>query len=318
MGTILCLHGFGPSEQEKIRRVAPCMNVVFGRTADIEPDVYLDAEVVCGWNAQAADLCLREGAKLRWVQTWSAGIDTLPLERLRQRGVLLTDAAGVHSIAVAETALAHMLGLTRGIHFAVRSQTAGEWARPSALPELYGKTALIVGAGAIGKRIAELARAFGMRVIGIRRTPAPQPGYDRVDGMDRLDEAIAESDYIVNVLPGTPETRGIFDEARFRLMKPTAFFINVGRGSSVVTEALVAALRERRIAGAGLDVFDQEPLPAGHPLWSLDNVILTPHTAGHTDRLKERVADLFAANLEIYLRGETDRLINLVNYDKGY
>jgi len=318
MGTVLCLHGFGPDEQEKIRRVAPGVKLVFGRSSEIEPDVYLEAEVVCGWNAQVEELCLREGSKLRWVQTWSAGIDSLPLERLRRLGVRITDAAGVHSVAVAETALALMLGLTRGIHLAVRSQTAGEWTRPPALPELYGKTALIVGAGAIGARIAELARAFGMRVTGIRRTPAPQPGFDQVDGMDRLDAAIAESDYIVNVLPGTPETRGIFDEARFRLMKPTAFFINVGRGSSVVTEALVAALRERRIAGAGLDVFEEEPLPAGHPLWSLDNVILTPHIAGNTNRLKERVADLFAANLEIWLRGEPDRLINLVDYDKGY
>jgi phosphoglycerate dehydrogenase-like enzyme len=318
MGTILCLHGFGPAEEEKIRRAAPGRNIVFGRTAEIGPDVYRDAEVVCGWNAQVAELCLGEGSKLRWVQTWSAGIDSLPLERLRKLGVLLTDAAGVHSIAVAESTLALMLGLTRGIHLAVRSQTAGEWIRPPALPELFGKTALIVGAGAIGTRIAELSRAFGMRTIGIRRTPAPHPAYDRVGGMDGLDEAIAESDYVVNVLPDTPETRGLFDEARIGLMKPTAFFINVGRGTAVVTEALVKALRERRIAGAGLDVFEEEPLPARHPLWELDNVILTPHIAGNTDRLKERVADLFAANLEIYLRGETDRLINLVNYDKGY
>ncbi|OUM95308.1 MAG: hydroxyacid dehydrogenase [Thermobacillus sp. ZCTH02-B1] len=318
MGTILCLHGFGPAEQEKIRRAAPGRNIVFGRTADIGPDVYRDAEVICGWNARVEELCLGEGSKLRWVQTWSAGIDSLPLGRLRERGVLLTDAAGVHSIAVAETAFAHMLGLTRGIHLAVRSQIAGAWERPSALTELYGKTALIVGAGAIGTRIAELARAFGMRTIGIRRTPAPHPAFDRVAGLDGLDAAIAESDYVVNVLPDTPETRGLFDEARIGLMKPTAFFVNVGRGSAVVTDALVKALRDRRIAGAGLDVFEEEPLPAGHPLWELDNVILTPHTAGHTDRLKERVADLFAANLAIYLRGETDRLINLVDYGRGY
>jgi len=318
MGTILCLHGFGPAEQEKIRKAARDWPVVFGRSAEIDPEVYDNAEVVCGWNAQVEELALREDSKLRWVQTWSAGVDSLPLEAMRRRGLLLTDAAGVHSVAVAETVLAHMLGLTRGIHHAVRSQSAGEWKRPSGLSELYGKTLLIVGAGAIGTRIAELARAFGMRVIGIRRTPAPQPGFDRMDGMDRMDEAIAESDYIVNVLPDTRVTRGIFDEARFRRMKPTAFFINVGRGSAVVTEALVEALRERRIAGAGLDVFEEEPLPAGHPLRELDNVILTPHIAGHTDRLKERVADLFAANLELYVRGETDRLINLVDYNKGY
>lgn len=318
MGIILCLHGFGPEEQAKIRRAAPGADIVFGRSAEIDPDIYRKAEVLCGWNKQAAEWCLAEDAKLRWVQTWSAGIDTLPLAELKRRGVLLTDAAGVHSIAVAETALAHMLGLTRGIHGAVRSQTAGEWSRPPALPELYGKTALIVGAGSIGVRIAELARAFGMRTIGIRRTPAPLPGFDRVDGLDKLDEAIAGSDYIVNVLPGTERTRHLFDEDRFRRMKPTAYFINVGRGSSVKTEALVEALREGRIAGAGLDVFEEEPLPPGHPLWSLENVILTPHTAGHTNRLKERVADLFAANLEMYWRGETDRLINRVEYDLGY
>lgn len=318
MRTIICLHGFGPEEQALIRNAAPGCNILFGRTADLDPAAYREAEIICGWNRDAASLALQDDAKLRWVQTWSAGIDSYPLEAFRKRGILLTDAAGVHPAPVAETTLALMLGLTRGIHDAVRGQMSETWLKPSALPEMYGKTALIVGAGTIGARIASLSRAFGMRTIGIRRSPAPAPEFDRMDGLDGLDAAIAESDYVVNVLPDTPDTRHLFDEKRLALMKPSAYFINVGRGSAVKTDALVQALREGRIAGAGLDVFEQEPLPPGHPLWQLPNVIMTPHTAGQTDRLKARIAELFAANLAIYLRGETDKLINLVDYAKGY
>jgi D-2-hydroxyacid dehydrogenase (NADP+) len=316
--TMICLHGFTTGQQEEIDRIAPDWEIHYGRTSDIDPETYRRAEIVCGWNGDAARECLKPDSKLRWVQTWSAGVDKLPLDEFRRRGILLTDAGGVHPAPVAETTLALMLGLTRGIHRAIRDQATAAWNPPPALPEMHGKTAVIVGAGSIGARIGELAQAFGMRTLGVRRSEGAAAGIDAMYKLEQLDEVLAESDYVINVLPGTAATYHLFNADRFARMKPEALFINVGRGSSVDTEALIAALQSGTIAGAGLDVFEEEPLPPEHPLWKLDNVILTPHTAGQTDQLKARVAALFADNLTRYLEGGADKMLNLVDYDTGY
>jgi phosphoglycerate dehydrogenase-like enzyme len=318
MRTMICLHGFTTEQEEMIGRMAPDWEIHYGRTSDIDQEVYRRAEIVCGWNGDAARECLKPESKLRWVQTWSAGVDKLPLDAFRRKGILLTDAGGVHPAPVAETTLALMLGLTRGIHHAVRDQAAARWGKPPALPEMHGKTAVIVGAGSIGARIGELAKAFGMRTLGVRRSDGAVPGIDAMYKLEQLDEALAESDYVVNVLPGTDATHHLFNADRFAHMKSNALFINVGRGSSVDTESLVAALQSGTIAGAGLDVFEEEPLPPEHPLWKLDNVILTPHTAGQTDQLKARVAALFADNLARYLSDGPAAMRNLVDYDTGY
>ena len=316
--TMICLHGFTPEQEAVLRAAAPEWDIHSGRTGAIDAAVYRQAEIICGWNGEAARECLKPEARLRWVQTWSAGVDKLPLEALRRKGVLLTDAGGVHPAPVAETTLALMLGLTRGIHHAVRDQAAARWGKPPALPEMYGKTAAIVGAGSIGARIGRLAQAFGMRTLGVRRSGREAPGIDRMYGLGQLDEALAASDYVVNVLPYTASTHHLFNAERFAAMKPSALFINVGRGRTVDTGALIAALEHGRIAGAGLDVFEEEPLPPGHPLWKLDNVLLTPHTGGQTDQLQARVAALFADNLKRYLSEGASGLLNLVDYDKGY
>ncbi|HUC92234.1 MAG TPA: D-2-hydroxyacid dehydrogenase [Paenibacillus sp.] len=318
MRTMICLHGFAREQEEAVRKAAPGWRVVFGRTGEIETALYKEAEIVCGWNGDAARECLGPDSKLRWVQTWSAGVDSLPLDRLAAKGALLTGASGVHPAPMSETVFAFMLGLTRGIHRALRSQTEGRWDRSGVLPEMHGKTAVIVGAGKIGQEIARIARAFSMTTIGVRRSGETVPSFDRMLATDRLDEALAQADYVINVLPLTDETRRLFDEGRFAAMRSSAYFINVGRGETVRTDALVEALRSGSIAGAGLDVFEQEPLPEGHPLWSLDNVILTPHTGGSTAGVKERVASIFLANLPLYLNGETHALLNLVDYDRGY
>ncbi|PZD94695.1 D-2-hydroxyacid dehydrogenase [Paenibacillus sambharensis] len=316
MGKIVCLHGFTPEQQEEVRRLAPGWSLTFGRTGEIDPACYREAEIICGWNADAARECLESGAALRWVQTWSAGVDKLPLQDFGSRGVLVTNASGVHPEPMSETVLAMMLGLTRGLHRSIRAQAGAAWEKTGSLPEMHGKTAAVIGAGAIGREVAFLAKAFGMRMIGVRRSGRSAPGFDRVVTEDRLDDILPESDYVINILPLTAETRHLFDEGRFRLMKPTSYFINVGRGATVKTEALVSVLQSGGIAGAGLDVFEEEPLPAGHPLWKLDNIILTPHNAGATEHYKERVVALFLDNLRRYLAGE--QLRNLVGYSQGY
>ncbi|CAM4454889.1 D-2-hydroxyacid dehydrogenase [Paenibacillus tarimensis] len=316
MGKMVCLHGFTPEQQEKVRQLTPGWSHIFGRTGEIDPACYSEAEIICGWNADAARECLKPESALRWVQTWSAGVDKLPLQELESRGVLVTNASGVHPEPMSETVLALMLGLTRGLHRSIRAQATAAWEKTGSLPEMHGKTAAVIGAGVIGREVAFLAKAFGMRTIGVRRSGKSAPGFDRVVTEDRLDQVLAESDYVINILPLTADTRHLFDERRFSLMKPTSYFINVGRGATVKTEALVTALQTGSIAGAGLDVFEEEPLPAGHPLWKLENVILTPHNAGATEHYKDRVVALFLDNLRRYLAGE--QLRNLVGYSQGY
>lgn len=316
---LLCLDGLTEEQQAAIRLAAPDADIVFGQPGGSDDEIYREAEVIFGWDAKVKDIALQAGTKLRWVQSWSSGIDKLPLEQLASRGIRLTDASGVHARSVSETALAMMLGLSRGIAAAVRNQQSRVWESPHTLAEMNGGTVAIVGAGEIGREVARLARAFDMRVLAVRRSGGSMPEADAVYTTARLDEALREADYVVNILPQTTETAHLFRAERFAAMKRSAYFINVGRGGTVRTEDLVAALQQGTIAGAGLDVFEQEPLPSDHPLWSMPNVILTPHNSGgHTVRNAERLVKLFISNLQHYLAGELDSMRNVVDYSKQY
>ncbi|RUS45240.1 D-2-hydroxyacid dehydrogenase [Cohnella sp. AR92] len=318
MGLIVSMFGFTEDQERRIQEAAPGWEVLFGKPRDIPKERFLEAEIVCGWHpAVVQGGALEDGAKLKWVQAGSAGVDNLPLDRFADRGIVLTTASGVHPVQMAETAFAMMLSFTRNLHHAVRNQAAGKWERAETYTELRGRTIGIVGAGQIGAEIARIAQAFGMNTVGIRRTGQAAPFFDHMKTMDKLDEVLAESDVVVNILPGTDETYLLFDARAFERMKSQAIFINIGRGTSVDTDALTAALQQGRIAGAGLDVFDPEPLPEGHPLWSLDNVIVTPHIGGMTDKYKERMADLFVENLRAYLHQGAPAK-NRVDYEQRY
>ncbi|QHT58793.1 D-2-hydroxyacid dehydrogenase [Paenibacillus lycopersici] len=320
MRVMLCLDVFTAQQQETIRQAAPeGVSVVFGRASELEDRLFREAEVIFGWHAKVLEAAKAEDGKLRWVQSMSSGIDNLPLDALESHGILLTDASGVHARSVSETAVAMMLGLSRGIAAAVNNQRTGLWESPKTLAEMNGGTVAIVGAGEIGREVARLSRAFDMRVVAVRRSGGGMPEADVVYDTSRLDDALREADYVVNILPLTNETRHLFHAERFAAMKRSAYFINVGRGATVRTEDLVEALKRGVIAGAGLDVFEQEPLPADHPLWALPNVILTPHNSGGlTVRNTERLVNLFASNLRIYYSGAAGELRNLVDYRKSY
>ncbi|RAP73412.1 D-2-hydroxyacid dehydrogenase [Paenibacillus montanisoli] len=319
MRTLLCLVDCTEEQREAVRHAAPGLSVVFGRKAELEEPEYREAEIIFGWDANVKNVALQEGTKLRWVQSASSGIDSLPLELLEARGLMLTDASGVHARSVSETAAAMMLGLARGIAAGVRNQQTGVWESPNTLAEMNGGTVAIVGAGEIGREVARIARAFDMRVVAVRRSGGAMPEADAVYDPSRLDDALREADYVVNILPLTQETHHLFHAERFAVMKRSAYFINVGRGATVRTEDLVEALEQGVIAGAGLDVFEQEPLPAGHPLWAMPNVIITPHNAGGlTVRNAERLVRLFVSNLAAYLSDDTAGIRNVVDYKKKY
>jgi phosphoglycerate dehydrogenase-like enzyme len=234
--------------------------------------------------------------KLKLIAQFGAGLEGVDLEAARERGIPVRNVAGVNAQAVAELAVFLMLGLARKLPQHARSFQRRVVGDPPGT-ELQGKTLGLVGLGAGGQALARLARGFGMDVIGIRRHPAPQPELSWVGGTDQLDELLRRSDYVALLVPLSTETRGLIDARRLGLMKPTAYLVNVGRGALVERDALLAALRERRIAGAGLDVYWEEPPDPADPLFALDNVVATPHLGGVSDEALARIADRLAATL---------------------
>ncbi len=260
---------------------------------------------------------------LRWVGLASAGLDDCdPIaDELVERGVVVTNMRRVHARQIAEHAIAMALSFVRDLNRYTREQASGEWTRfgaPSAnLEQLEDKTMLVVGLGGIGTETARRAHALDMRVVATRNSRREGPDYvDYVGLSHELLELAAEADVIVNATPLTPETREVFDAEFFRTMKESAYFINVGRGESVVNEDLVAALEAGQFAGAGLDVTYPEPLAAGHPLWSMPNVILTPHVAASSDQLFPRIASVMLENVRRYMSGAL--LLNEVDLARGY
>ena len=267
-----------------------------------------DVLVVSGlWH----DGLLDRAPKLRFIQSIGAGVDQFPQGRLKERGIRLASARGVNERAVAEHALALILALARRLPEARDNQTKHVW-RPmigavdQREDELAGKTLLIVGIGGIGGRLARLAKALELRVIGIRRdAKAGANGADSVHTLADLDRLLPEADIVALTCPLTPETTGLIGARALASMKRSAVLINVARGRCVDEAALIQALAERRIAAAGLDCFAEEPLPPGSPLWDFENVLVTPHTAGETQRYEENVLDVMLENLERLWRGET-------------
>lgn len=277
-----------------------------------------DADAIIGFCAEdvvaAAD-------RLVWVQIFSAGAEhCVDVEAIANGAVLLTNMQKISSPVIGEHAVAMMLSLTRGLVQQAKSMSGGKWNRSIGdeigMLSVDGKTLLVAGLGGIGRAAAERAAALGMRVIATRNSSRSGPDFVEYVGLsDELLELAAEADVVINALPLTPETEGLFDKAFFDAVKPGAYFINIARGKSVVTDDLVAALADGRVAGAGLDVTDPEPLPADHPLWRMPNVIITPHIAWYGND-RERQATLARENIRRFIAG--DALLNVVDPARGY
>jgi len=263
-----------------------------------------------------------EAPCLKWFQQWAAGADWLLRHpEAVERPFVLTNVSGIHAIPMSEHVLALMLAFARGLPSSLRAQQRGEWMSHRdwdlGVFEMAGRTVLLLGLGPVGVRTARIAGALGMRVIGVRRNPdTDMPGLDAVIGPQRLHEAIPEADFVVLALPLTPETKRIIGARELQLMKRSAYLINVGRGETVDESALIGALRDGRIAGAGLDVFEEEPLPEDSPLWGMDNVMITTHYAGSTPHYNERAMAIFLDNLQRYRQREPLR--NVVDKRLGY
>lgn len=244
---------------------------------------------------------------LKWVQTMTAGIDEVT--GIVAPDVVISNARGVHAPQVTELIFLFMLGLQRNIRGVLAAQAERRWAR-AAQPVLVGRHVVIAGLGAIAEMLAERCRLFGMRVSGVSDSRSEAPGFESIRPYAALAEAAAEADFLVLLAPLTDRTRGLVDAQVLRAMKPEAFLINAGRGPVVDEAALIDALIERRIAGAGLDVFTEEPLSAASPLWALENVMLTPHVGGWSTNLVEQAAPLLNENMARWFGSPQRPLIN--------
>jgi phosphoglycerate dehydrogenase-like enzyme len=266
---------------------------------------------------------LAQGPELHWIQVYSAGVENcVASPGIRQGHKLLTNGQRIGSPALAEHAIALMMALVRGLDVYHANQLKGSWRRDTGMErgefmELEGRTMLVVGLGGIGTQTAKRGHGLGMRVIATRGSRREGPDYvDYVGLADETLELARQADVVINTTPLTDETRGMFNAAFFKAMKPSAYFVSVGRGGSTVTDDLIAALNNGDIAGAGLDVTDPEPLPDGHPLWATPRVLISPHTAGRSDKGRERLFLLVAENLRRYVAGEP--MLSVVDIERGY
>ncbi len=252
--------------------------------------------------------------RLEWCHVSSAGVDRIPLHKLRDRNITLTNSR-VQASAVADHAMALLLAWARRIPEAVRNQSCKNWERATGR-ELKRSTMLIVGMGSIGSEVARRAVGFGMKVIGVRKQPQMMSYTQKVITPDEMDEALEEADYVVLACPLTAETRHIIGREELARMPSHSFLVNIGRGSLVDEDALIQALVEGSIAGAGLDVFSQEPLPGNSPLWDLENVVMTPHIGGSRQGGRAESVTFFMENLGRFFSGRP--LLNVVDLDAGY
>lgn len=304
---------------DQVRQLAPDdWRVVVTRDRDKLRALMDDVEIAAGWFP--ADM-LSQVPGLRWYQQWSAGADwLLSHPEAVEADFVLTNTSGIHAIQITEHVFAFLLAFARELPQAIRAQERRQWIpvqEHEQLFELANKTLLLIGVGAIGERTAQVAKALAMDVLGVRRDPTVgAPGVDTMFGPDQLSDVLPRADFVVVTVPLTKATRGMIAEDELQAMKETAIIINVGRGGTIDEGALVEALREGWIAGAGLDVFETEPLPESSPLWELDGVIISSHYAGVTPHYHERALEVFLDNLKRYTAGKPLR--NVVDKERGY
>lgn len=298
---------------EEIHTIVP--GYVF--KTELQPEDLPNVEISLGWNSNYQEKLLAS-SNLKWVQSISAGVDQLPLEAFSKKHILLSNGSGIHSESITEHVLGIILGYSRGLFQAQRAQSEMKWLGSSIhYQPIQGKKILIIGTGHIGKMIAKKVKALDMICYGINTSGHPAEGMEKTFSLKQLQEVLPEVDFVVNILPLTEETTGLFDQHIFEHFDSKAVFINVGRGASVKTQDLIQALNKQQLSFAALDVFEEEPLPPDHPLWKMDNVLITSHIAGLTPDFQKKLMSIFLTNLKSYLATH-DLQTNQVKLSAGY
>ena len=283
---------------------------LFHSAAEVKGDL-TDIDVMIMFGIEVRDFMLSGAPRLQWIQSLATGVDHFLRCPSLTPNVLITSGRGIHGPPMREQVVYMMMGVSRDVVRAVGDQKAHFWER-RLWSTLHGKTAVIAGTGVVGTAIAELLKAFGMHVVGVSRSPRPAAGFDEMIPTDRLTEAAARADYLINMLPASADNIEIFNAAVFAAMKPTAYYISAGRGQTVNEAALIDVLRERRIAGAALEVFQTEPLPPDSPFWDLPNVFILPHIGGYVIEYEDFIMPLIVDNMRLFLAGRHSEMQNIV------
>jgi phosphoglycerate dehydrogenase-like enzyme len=309
MTNLLILEERAKQYEKALKPKFPEVSIHAAATEEEIGDFIEKAEIL--FTIRISDALLKKASRLQWVHAMTTGVDYIINLPSLKKEVLLSSSRGIHGPQMSEMAFLMMLALNRNFPQFVRNQDRRVWERwPTKL--LYQKKVGILGVGIIGEEIARKCKAFGMTVYGIDVIRRKIDAVDHFHGPEDLPRVAREVDYLIIVVPNTPQTTKLVDEKVLTSMKPTAFLINIGRGEVVDEDALVRILEEEKIAGAGLDTFYKEPLPMDHPLWGMKNVIITPHVGGMSDIYVDQVLTIFEENLRRFLRGEKRNLINFI------
>ncbi len=297
------------------------VEIVKSEDMDVLSEEVKDADVMAAMLMRKFDSDLiKKGKNLKWIQSWSAGVDRFLKEDLfdylKENDITLTSVRGIHRESMAEQVIGYLISFSRRFFDLYELQQKREWDRIK-VDYLKNKTLAIFGLGAVGQEVARKASAFNMNIIGIKRnTDVEIPHVNQIYSPEQKEEVLNKADYVVVTLPLTDQTRGYFGQKEFQAMKKSAHFINVARGEIVKQAELIKALQDETIAGAALDVFEEEPLPEDSPLYELDDVIITPHTAGLFPHYNKEAVQVFKNNLRLFLEGE--EMVNVIDPDLQY
>jgi D-2-hydroxyacid dehydrogenase (NADP+) len=311
MTKVLVLDPHAEIYRDRLQAEFPTLQFVLAHNAAELPVDLTDIDVLISFAIELKDEFYRRAARLKWVQCLATGVDHLLRCPSLKPDVYLTSGRGIHGAPMRETIVFLMMGVAREARRLADAQKAHVWDRRY-WSLFTGKTAVIVGVGVIGIATAKLLKALEMHVIGVTRTPRAAEGFDEMIPTEQLEEAAGRADFLINILPATKDNLLLFDRALFAAMKPTAYYISAGRGQTVDEAALVDALRERRIAGAALDVFQTEPLPPDSPFWDLPNAFILPHLGGYTSEYEDLITPLIIENMRLFLDGRQMQMQNIV------
>lgn len=293
----------------------PAINFYFSGSVD---DASLkEAEIIVTFGSDITDVVLDNAKSLKWIMVASAGVDHMPLELISRKNMLVTNVSGIHKTPMAESVLAHILAIKRSLPEIYALQETREWQTKIHSTELKGSTALIVGPGEIGAEIGRLLKAFDVRTIGCNRSGRQSESIDEMIKLDDLVGRLPEADFVISLLPSTRETKNVFTEIHFEVMKKSAVFMNFGRGDVVSEQVLIEALKSDKIKHAVLDVFEEEPLPVENELWALENCTVSPHVSSKSGKYIERSLKIFTYNLSEWLK-EDRQFKNIVDLEVGY
>ncbi|WP_085505611.1 D-2-hydroxyacid dehydrogenase [Thalassobacillus devorans] len=276
-----------------------------------------EAEIFITYGEDLNDELIKQAKKLKWIMVLSAGMEKMQFKQIDKQGILVTNARGIHAIPMAEYTFTMLLQVARQGKKVIAHEQAHVWDRKVVMNAITGKTLVVLGTGAIGQETARLAQAFRMKTIGVSKTGKLKPYFDETYPSDNWTHVLNKADFVVAVMPSTPETIDFVKLEHFEKMPAHAVFLNMGRGDLVKTETVLEAVRNGEIAHAVLDVFEEEPLPEDHVLWEEENITVTPHLSGVSPQYQYRGFDIFRDNLERYLQGQ-EKFINKIDPKRGY